>query len=470
MTNHGEILVYQTNDGAVRLDVRLQDETVWLTQAMMAELFACSIDNISLHLRNIYEEGELNPEPTSEDFSIVRTEGSRQVIRSIRHYNLDAIISVGYRVKSKVATRFRIWETERLKEYLVKGFTMDDERLRNPSGPGTAVPDYFDELLERIRDIRASERRMYLRVREIFAMAADYDPDDKDTLRFFRVIQNKLHFAATGKTAAELIRPRANAELANTGLTSWKGDEVRKSGITIAKNYLAADEVTELNRIVTMWLDYAEDQARRRKRVFMQDWEQKLDDFLRFNDRDVLPNVGSVSKGAADDRELRKQKGLLGAGAEIFDNSVYKTCGTMSLADKEVPEHFTTSGIQKIVDEISPFVEQIGGPAAIDYDHKCEEHEIETEIATGIDMENSHRDEQYPITAALTDPVSTLLTDSGELGLRELVGAIAGDKEIGSVLSSGVTSPPPNTVPTLRSPLHPPSTTGVFPPGSCIVA
>lgn len=302
MTTHGEILVYQTDDGTIRLDVRLQDETVWLTQAMMAELFACSVHNVSLHLRNIYEEGELDLAATSEDFSIVRTEGTRQVTRPIRHYNLDAIISVGYRVKSKVATRFRIWATERLKEYLVKGFTMDDERLRNPPGPNAPVPDYFDELLERIRDIRASERRMYLRVREIFAMAADYDPGDEDTLRFFRVIQNKLHFAATGKIAAELIRSRANAELPNMGLTSWKGDEVRKSDITIAKNYLSADEISELNRIVTMWLDYAEDQARRRKRVFMQDWEQKLDEFLRFNDRDVLPNAGSVSKQAADRR------------------------------------------------------------------------------------------------------------------------------------------------------------------------
>jgi hypothetical protein len=201
---------------------------------------------------------------------------------------------------------------------------MDDERLRNPPAPGAAVPDYFDELLERIRDIRASERRMYLRVREIFAMAADYDPGDDETLRFFRVIQNKLHFAATGKTAAELIRSRANAELPNMGLTSWKGDEVRKSDVTIAKNYLTADEIGGLNRIVTMWLDYAEDQARRRKRVFMQDWEQKLDDFLRFNDRDVLPNAGSVSKQSADEHAAgeyeefsvrrREYKELQGAG------------------------------------------------------------------------------------------------------------------------------------------------------------
>ncbi|TVQ23652.1 MAG: hydroxyacid dehydrogenase [Spirochaetaceae bacterium] len=301
MTTHGEILVYQTDDGTVRLDVRLQDETVWLTQALMAELFGTTQQNISSHLGNIYDEKELLPEATHKKFLLVRQEGTRGVQRDVDHYNLDAIISVGYRVKSKVATRFRIWATERLKEYIVKGFTMDDERLRNPPGPGAPIPDYFDELLERIRDIRASERRMYLRVREIFAMAADYDPGDNETLRFFRVIQNKLHFAATGKTAAELIQSRAKAELPNMGLTSWKGDEVRKSDITVAKNYLTADEISGLNRIVTMWLDYAEDQARRRKRVFMQDWEQKLDEFLRFNDRDVLPNAGSVSKHAADE-------------------------------------------------------------------------------------------------------------------------------------------------------------------------
>jgi hypothetical protein len=301
MTSHGEILVYRTDDGTVRLDVRLQDETVWLTQAMMAELFGTTQQNISSHLANIYDEKELLPEATHKKFLLVRREGNRTVQREVDHHNLDAIISVGYRVKSKVATRFRIWATERLKEYIVKGFAMDDERLRNPPGPGAPVPDYFDELLERIRDIRASERRMYLRVREIFAMATDYDPGDEETFRFFRVIQNKLHFAATGKTAAELIRSRANAERPNMGLTSWKGAEVRKSDITVAKNYLTADEIGGLNRIVTMWLDYAEDQARRRKRVFMQDWEQKLDEFLRFNDRDVLPNAGSVSKRTADE-------------------------------------------------------------------------------------------------------------------------------------------------------------------------
>ncbi|TVR90508.1 MAG: hypothetical protein EA428_08270 [Spirochaetaceae bacterium] len=230
MTTHGEILVYQTDDGTVRLDVRLQDETVWLTQALMAELFGTTQQNISSHLGNIYDEKELLPEATHKKFLLVRQEGTRGVQRDVDHYNLDAIISVGYRVKSKVATRFRIWATERLKEYIVKGFTMDDERLRNPPGPGAPIPDYFDELLERIRDIRASERRMYLRVREIFAMAADYDPGDKETLRFFRVIQNKLHFAATGKTAAELIQSRAKAELPNAGSVSKHAADEHAAG------------------------------------------------------------------------------------------------------------------------------------------------------------------------------------------------------------------------------------------------
>lgn len=297
----GEVVVYQTEDGKVKLDVRLQDETVWLTQQLIAELFQTTIPNISMHIRNIYEEGELTPEATIKKFLTVRREGNRDVRRDMDFYNLDMIISVGYRVKSLIATRFRIWATQRLKEYIVKGFTMDDERLKNPPVKGSAVPDYFDEMLERIRDIRASERRMYLRVREIFAMAADYEPTWSETTKFFSVIQNKLHFAATGLTAAELIQCRADHQLPNMGLTAWKGGEVRKTDVLIAKNYLNEAEIEELNRIVTMWLDFAEDQAKRRKRVFMKDWERKLDEFLRFNERRVLPNAGKVSKQAAED-------------------------------------------------------------------------------------------------------------------------------------------------------------------------
>jgi len=296
----GEILFYQTEDGRVKLDVRLENETVWLTQPMMAELFQTTQQNISQHILNVYEEAELSQEATHKKFLSVRQEGSRQVQRNLDFYNLDMIISVGYRVKSLIATRFRIWATQRLKEYIVKGFVMDDERLKNPPIGDSAVPDYFDEMLARIRDIRASERRVYLRVKEIFSMAADYELAMAETTKFFSVIQNKLHFAATGHTAAELIHQRADHTLPNMGLTNWKAGEVRKSDVATAKNYLSAEEIDHLNRIVVMWLDYAEDQAKRRKQVFMQDWEQKLDDFLRFNERDVLPNAGKVSKQAAE--------------------------------------------------------------------------------------------------------------------------------------------------------------------------
>jgi hypothetical protein len=219
-TGKGEILVYQSDDGRVKLDVRLQDETVWLTQQLLSDLFQTTVPNISMHIRNIYEEGELTPESTIKKFLTVRREGDRDVRRELDFYNLDMIISVGYRVKSRIATRFRIWATQRLKEYIIKGFVMDDERLKNPPVKGSAVPDYFDEMLTRIRDIRASERRMYLRVREIFAMAADYEPSWSETTKFFSVIQNKLHFAATGMTAAELIESRADYLRPNMGLTS----------------------------------------------------------------------------------------------------------------------------------------------------------------------------------------------------------------------------------------------------------
>lgn len=298
--SRGEILVYQNETGQVKLEVRLQDENVWLTQQMMADLFLTTQQNVSQHILNIYEEGELEENPTHKVFLLVRREGSRDVKRRLDYYNLDMIISVGYRIKSRIATRFRMWATQKIREYLIKGFVMDDERLKNPPLPDSPVPDYFDEMLARIRDIRASERRMYLRVKEIFAMAADYEPTQTETAKFFSIIQNKLHYAATGLTAAELVHSRANHLLPNMGLTSWKADEIRKSDVTVAKNYLDEREIDELNRIVVMWLDYAEDQAKRRKQVFMSDWAQKLDDFLTFNDRNVLPNAGSVSHDSAE--------------------------------------------------------------------------------------------------------------------------------------------------------------------------
>lgn len=292
----GEIVFYQSDDGTIRLETRLENETLWLTQQQMAELFQTTVPNISMHIKNVFDEGELQTEATIQDFLTVRQEGERQVQRTLTHYNLDLVISVGYRVKSLTATRFRIWATRQLKEYIVKGFVMDDERLKNPPVAGSAVPDHFTDLLARIRDIRASERRMYLRVREIFALAADYEPSLPETTLFFSTIQNKLHFATTGMTAAELIDARVNHALPNSGLTNWARDEVRKSDVTIAKNYLNSEEITELNRIVTMWLDFSEDQATRRKQVFMRDWQTKLDEFLRFNDRDVLPDAGSGAR------------------------------------------------------------------------------------------------------------------------------------------------------------------------------
>ena len=305
-SGRGEILLYQTEDGGTRVECRFEDETIWLSQALIAELYQRDVRTINEHLRNIHDEGELDSGATIRSFRIVRREGSREVARPIEHYSLDAILAVGYRVRSQRGTQFRRWATERLSEYLVKGFVLDDERLRNPPAPGLGVPDYFDEMLERIRDIRASEQRMYLRVREIFAMAADYEASSQDTALFFRVMQNKLHFAATGMTAAELIQSRADHHLPNMGLTSWKADEVRKTDVTIAKNYLTATEIDELNRIVVMWLDFAEDQARRRRQVFMEDWEQRLNEFLRFNEREVLTHAGKVSKAEADD--LAKQE------------------------------------------------------------------------------------------------------------------------------------------------------------------
>lgn len=294
----GEVILYQTEDGQTRVQCRFDHGTIWMTQVQIAELFQTSVPNINIHLKAIYAEGELIDAATIKSYLTVRTEGSRSVSRDVLHYSLEAILAVGYRVRSPRGTQFRQWATARLQEYLVKGFVLDDERLKNPPGPG--VPDYFDELLERIRDIRASERRMYLRVREILALAADYDPRDEEAQLFFRTAQNKLHFAVTGKTAPELIAERADAMQPNMGLTTWKGEVVRKGDVTIAKNYLHEDEITELNRVVVMFLDFAEDQARRRRQIFLRDWQTRLDDFLRFNERPVLHDAGRVSREEAD--------------------------------------------------------------------------------------------------------------------------------------------------------------------------
>ena len=296
----GEVILYPTEDGRTRVECRFAGETVWLTQALMAELFGKDVRTISEHLLNLFEEEELDPGATIRKFRIVRMEGDRVVARLIEHCSLDAILAVGYRVRSPRGVQFRRWATERLSQYLVKGFTMDDQRLKNPPVEGSGVPDYFDELLERIRDIRASGRWMYLRVKEIFALAADYRPSDTGSVKFFQIMQNKLHFAASGKTAPELISGRADHTKPNMGLTTWKGSQVQKSDVTTARNYLDHEEIGELNRIVVMWPDDAEDQAKRRKQVFLKDWETKLNKFLQFNDRRVLKDAGRVSKKRAD--------------------------------------------------------------------------------------------------------------------------------------------------------------------------
>lgn len=292
------IVLYQTEDGRTRIQCRFEGESIWLTQALIAELFQKDVRTVNEHLANIFEEGELGREATIRKFRIVRMEGAREVVREIEHYSLPAILAVGYRVRSARGTQFRQWATARLSEYLVKGFALDDVRLKNP--PGAGHTDYFDELLERIRDIRASERRVYLRVREILALAADYSPSDPDTQMFFQTVQNKLHFAVTGKTAPELIAERADAVRPNMGLTAWKGGVVHKSDVTVAKNYLRENEINELNRIVVMFLDFADDQSRRRKQIFLESWKTRLDDFLRLNERAILPDAGKISRERAD--------------------------------------------------------------------------------------------------------------------------------------------------------------------------
>ena len=300
----GQFILYQTEDGAAQIRCRFEDQTIWLTQALIAELFGISVSSANEHLSGIYEDKELTPEATIRKFRIVRREGTREVARNIDHYSLPAILAVGYRVRSPRGVQFRQWATTRLTEYLVKGFTMDDERLKNP--PGLGVPDYFDELLERIRDIRASERRVYLRLREIIALASDYQGAAPETKDVFCAVQNKLHYAVTGRTAPELIAERADATQQNMGLTSWTGGVVRKGDVTVAKNYLHESEITELNRIVVMFLDFAEDQARRKKQIFLRDWQSRLDDFLRFNDRNVLEGGGRVSREDADSHAERE--------------------------------------------------------------------------------------------------------------------------------------------------------------------
>lgn len=290
----GEFLLYQTEDGHTRIECRLQNETLWLSQKDLAELFQTTKQNVSLHLQHIYEEGELSPESTVKKYLTVQTEGNRQVSRPLDHYNLDAILAIGYRVRSHRGTQFRIWATERLHEYLLKGFAMDDARLKEAGGG-----QYFEELLARIRDIRASERVFWRKVLDIYATSIDYDPSAEASTLFFKSVQNKIHWAAHGHTAAEIVHERTDASQPNMGLTSWSGDRLRRAEVSIAKNYLNQEEMEALNRIVTAYLEFAELQAFNRNAVTMTAWIAKLDEFLKLSDREVLDHAGKITHDQA---------------------------------------------------------------------------------------------------------------------------------------------------------------------------
>lgn len=306
MTEHdsnGEIIIYQSEDGSSKLDVKLEDETVWLTQAQLVDLFHSSKANVSEHIKNIFDEGELEENSTVREFRIVRREGSREVARNIKHYNLDMIISLGYRIQSKVATHFRRWATERLKEYIVKGFTMDDERLK-----GQAGGNYWKELLDRIRDIRSSEKVMYRQVLDLYATSIDYDPKSQESISFFKMVQNKLHFAAHGHTAAEVIYQRADASQLFMGLTTFSGAMPTLKDIQVAKNYLKEDELKILNNLVSGYFDFAEVQAIQHNPMHMSDYVDHLDRVLSVTGRPVLQSVGKISHQQAMDKAKKEYR------------------------------------------------------------------------------------------------------------------------------------------------------------------
>ncbi len=297
-TNPSQFIIYQSEDGQTRLDVRFVDETVWLTQALMAELFGTSKQNIGQHLKNIFTEQELEEHSVVKNFFTTAADGKQY---RTRHYNLDAIISVGYRVQSHTATRFRQWATQRLREYIIKGFVLDDERLKNPDQPF----DYFEELTRRIQDIRTSEKRFYQKITDIYATSVDYDPTLDTSIQFFKTVQNKVHWAITGQTAAEIIHQRADSEKANMGLSNWRGDKVRKQDVINAKNYLNEEELQALNNLVEQYLIFAEGQAMRRIPMTMESWLTRLDGFLSLNDRNILNHAGKVSHNMA--KQLAEQ-------------------------------------------------------------------------------------------------------------------------------------------------------------------
>ena len=287
--NQQNIIIYKTADGKASVALYAKDGNIWMNQNQLAELFATSKQNIGQHISNILEEGELEGNSVVKNYFTTADDGKQY---NVTFYSLDMILAIGFRVRSKRGTQFRIWANKNLKEYMVKGFVMDNERLKNPDGR----PDYFDELLEQIRDIRASEKRFYQKIKDLFALSSDYDSDDKSTQMFFAETQNKLHFAVTGKTAAELIVARANADKPNMNLTSWKGSIVRKQDIYIAKNYLTHDEIDTLNRLVVIFLESAELRAKNRMDITMDFWRENVDRILDFQDKKILTNAGSISK------------------------------------------------------------------------------------------------------------------------------------------------------------------------------
>ena len=299
----GNILIYQNEKGDTKVDAYFDDSTIWMSQRSIAELYQTSPQNITLHIGNIYEDGELEENSTCKNYLQVQQEGQRQVQRAVKIYNLQMILAIGYRVRNNIGKHFRNWASSILSEYMQKGFAMNDERLKNPKEFGK---DYFDELLERIRDIRTSEKRLYLKIRDIFATSVDYDSKSEQARVFFKTVQNKLHYSVHGHTAAEMIAERADATKDNMGLNTFKGAKVRKVDVIIAKNYLNEEELEKLNRIVTMYLDYAEDQAKQHIPMHMSDWEEKLNAFLKFTGREVLNNAGSISKEIADSLALKQ--------------------------------------------------------------------------------------------------------------------------------------------------------------------
>lgn len=331
-----EIILYQTVDGRTRIQCRFENETLWLTQAQIAELFQTTPQNVTLHLKAIYAEGELTEEATCKDYLQVRDEGGRQVSRKLRHYRLEVILAVGFRVRSHRGTQFRQWATACLSEYLVKGFTMDDERLKNP--PGKGQKDYFDELLERIRDIRSSERRFYQKVLDIYATSVDYSPDTEQSQQFFATVQNKMHWATHGHTAAEIIVKRADADQPLMGLkTTRPGGIIRKDDVSVAKNYLTEDELQVLNRIVNLYIEYAELQALERRSMTMRDWIAKLDEFLKISGRKMLEHAGQISAEQAKAKaelEYGKYRALLDASPQAVDADFEKVASELKKLSK----------------------------------------------------------------------------------------------------------------------------------------